>query len=71
MAKPKNEAQPEPAAVDPAQQELDAAAVRKRVKITDFKVHTSVGRFFSGAKPELPAHEADGLVAEGRAENLK
>lgn len=39
----------------------------KRVKITHYKVFTSIGRLIEGQREYLPADEADALIAKGHA----
>ena len=44
------------------------AAPAKRVKIKVYKIMTSLGRKLEGDLIELPAAEADSLIAAGHAE---
>lgn len=46
---------------------IEAEAERKLVRIVHYKVFTSQGRFIAGQKADLPAHEADDLIASGLA----
>lgn len=39
----------------------------KRVRITHYKVFTSIGRLIAGQREHLPAPEADDLIAKGHA----
>jgi len=39
----------------------------KRVRITHYKVYTSIGRLVAGQREYLPADEADALIAKGQA----
>lgn len=39
----------------------------KRVRITHYKVFTSIGRLIEGRQEYLPAPEADDLIAKGHA----
>lgn len=39
----------------------------KRVRITHYKVFTSIGRLIAGQREYLPADEADALIAKGHA----
>lgn len=39
----------------------------KRVRITHYKVFTSIGRLIAGQREHLPVQEADKLIAKGHA----
>lgn len=39
----------------------------KKVRITHYKVFTSIGRLIEGRQEYLPAPEADDLIAKGHA----
>ncbi len=39
----------------------------KRVRITHYKVFTSIGRLIEGQREYLPVQEADDLIAKGHA----
>ena len=54
-----------PRKVLPAPIEIEAE--RKTVRVVHYKVYTSQGRFISGQKADLPATEADALIASGQA----
>lgn len=61
MARPRRE---------PADGELLEAPERKpwkMVRVTHYKVFTSQGRGIKGQQMNLPAHEADQLIAQGHA----
>ena len=46
---------------------VEFEAERKLVRVVHYKVFTSQGRFIAGQKADLPAHEADDLIALGQA----
>lgn len=46
---------------------IEAEAERKLVRVIHYKVFTSQGRFIAGQKADLPAQEADNLIALGQA----
>lgn len=52
-----------PRKVPPAPLEVE----RKLVRVVHYKVFTSQGRFIAGQKADLPADEADDLIALGQA----
>lgn len=53
---------------DPSELSVAGPPKFKRVKIKHYKVETSQGRFLDNDWAELPEHEADSLIAAGKAQ---
>jgi hypothetical protein len=63
MARPKHQ----PDLINGEQPAETVSETKKRVKITHYKVVSSMGRLIQGQKEYLPASEAEALIKAGHA----